>query len=193
MTFIVAGHETVASALSWSWALIAARPDVQLDLQAESDRVLGGRAPAFTDYARLPFARAVLDEALRLYPPAWLITRKSREEDVLGGHRIPADSLVILSPWIVHRHPAAWTDADAFRPERFLDGTADRIAFMPFGAGLRQCIGRDFAYVEGTLMLSAVAGRYSMSYPGSGRVPQAEPLVTIRPAGGLPLRITRRP
>ncbi len=167
-------------------------PQVQRDLQDESDAVLGGRAATFADYGRLPLARAILDEALRLYPPAWLITRKSLGDDTLGGHDIPESSLLILSPWLLHRHPAVWPDAESFRPDRFLSGEADRTAFIPFGAGLRQCIGRDFAYVEGALMLSAIAGRYSFSYPDGGGIPVAEPLVTVRPVGGLPLRAHRR-
>lgn len=192
VTFIVAGHETVASALSWSWALLAAHPDVQAQLQVESDTVLGGRAPAFADYERLPLARAVLDETLRLYPPAWLVTRKALAGDVLGGHDIPAGALVIISPWIVHRHPGAWANPEQFMPSRFLDGSANRSAFIPFGAGPRQCIGRDFAYVEGVLMLAAIAGRFTLSFPEGCTIPAAEPLVTIRPVGGLPLRVTKR-
>lgn len=192
VTFIVAGHETVASALTWAWALLAENPDVQAALQRESDEVLAGRAPAFADYARLPFARAVLDEALRLFPPAWLITRQALGSDVLAGRDIPAGALVILSPWLLHRHPAAWRDPEAFDPTRFLDGTADRTAFVPFGAGPRQCIGRDFAYVEGVLMLSAIAGRYSMAFPAGTGFPAADPLVTVRPASGLPMVVMRR-
>lgn len=192
VTFIVAGHETVASALTWSWALLAEHPEVQAGLQHESDEVLGGRPPAFTDYARLPLARAVLDEALRLFPPAWLITRQALGPDTLAGHDIPAGALLILSPWLLHRHPAAWRDPEAFDPTRFLDGTVDRTAFVPFGAGPRQCIGRDFSYVEGTLMLAAVAGRYSLAFPAGAGFPEADPLVTVRPADGLELVVTRR-
>lgn len=192
VTFIVAGHETVASALTWAWALLAQHPDIQRDLQDESDAVLGGRPATFADYRRLPLARAVFDEALRLYPPAWLITRKAEGPDVLGGHEVPGGSLIILSPWLLHRHPAVWSEPEAFKPARFLDGEADRTSFIPFGAGLRQCIGRDFAYVEGVLMLSSIAARCTMAYPAGGRPPRAEPLVTVRPVGGLPLRVTLR-
>ncbi len=192
VTFIVAGHETVASALTWAWALLAAHPDAQRRLQCESDEVLGGRAARFADYPRLPFARAVLDEALRMYPPAWLLTRKAEAADELGSHAIPASALIILSPWLLHRHPEMWPRPEEFRPERFIDGEADRSAFIPFGAGPRQCIGRDFAYLEGVLMLSAIAGRFTLAYPAGAGVPAAAPLVTIRPVGGLPLRVTRR-
>lgn len=193
VTFIVAGHETVASALTWAWALLAEHPETQEALQRESDEVLAGRAPTFADYARLPFARAVLDEALRLYPPAWLITRRSLDTDVLGARQVPGGAVLILSPWLLHRHPAVWRDPDAFDPARFLDGSVDRTAFIPFGSGPRQCIGRDFAYVEGVLMLSALAGRFTMTYPAGAGRPDADPLVTVRPVGGLHLRVTPRP
>ena len=192
VTFIVAGHETAASALAWAWGLLAAHPEAQRLVQEESDSVLGGRAATFADYARLPVARAVLDETLRLYPPAWLITRKAHEADTVGGRELPAGALVILSPWLLHRHPMVWPEPDRFRPSRFLDGEADRINFIPFGAGLRQCIGRDFAYVEATLVLAAIAGRYCVAFPDGMTLPASDPLVTIRPRGGMPLRVSRR-
>lgn len=192
VTFIVAGHETVASAMSWAWALVAQHPDVQSRLHAEADAVLGDRVVTFADVERLPYARAVLDETLRLYPPAWLITRKALGPDELGGHGIPEGALIILSPWLLHRHPGVWTDPQTFRPERFLDGQVDRTAFIPFGAGPRLCIGRDFSYVEGVAMLASLARRYAFAYPAGSRLPLADPLVTIRPVGGLPLMVSRR-
>ena len=192
VTFIVAGHETVASALTWTWALLAAHPDVQARVQAEADEVLAGRPPTFADYGRLTYTRAVFDEVLRLYPPAWLITRKASQSDELAGHAIPDGALVIMSPWLLHRHPAAWTEPEAFRPERFLDGSVDRRAFLPYGAGLRQCIGRDFAYVEGVLTLASLAGRVTVTYPDGMGVPQVSPLVTVRPTPGLVARVGLR-
>ena len=192
VTFIVAGHETVASALTWAWALLAEHPSALKALQEESDSVLGGREVSFADYERLPFARAVLDETMRLYPPAWLITRKAHEADSLGGHEIPAGALVIMSPWLLHRHPEAWPSPEAFKPERFLDGSADRAAFIPFGAGPRMCIGRDFAYLEAALMLSWLAGRYDVNFPPGTAMPEGDPLVTIRPRGGLRLQPSLR-
>lgn len=187
VTFIVAGHETVASALTWAWALLAAHPEALRAVQEESDAILDGRDVTFADYERLPYARAVLDETMRLYPPAWLITRKALEADTLAGHDIPAGALVIMSPWLLHRHPDVWADPDRFAPERFLDGSADRTAYIPFGAGPRMCIGRDFAYLEGVLMLSWLAGRYDVSFPPGTSMPLGDPLVTIRPSGGLRL------
>lgn len=193
VTFIVAGHETVASALTWAWALLAENPAVQEELQQEADAVLAGRAPTFADYQRLPFARAVMDETLRLYPPAWLITRRSLGTDVLGGRDIPEGAILILSPWLLHRHPDVWSDAETFDPYRFFNGSADRTSFIPYGAGPRQCIGRDFAYVEGVLMLASIAGRFAMAFAAGARRPAAEPLVTVRPVGGVHLQVTSRP
>jgi cytochrome P450 len=192
VTFIVAGHETAASALTWAWALLAEHPGIQDDLAREATAVLADRTVTWDDYSRLPLARAVLDETLRLYPPAWLITRSVAASDEVGGRTLPARSLVILSPWLLHRHPAAWPEPGRFRPERFLDGSADRTAFIPFGAGPRMCIGRDFAYVESVLMLSALARRFRVSFADGRGVPEGEPLVTIRPKGGLYLRVSRR-
>jgi cytochrome P450 len=192
VSFIVAGHETVASSLTWAWALLAAHPEVQRELQDEADAVLTDAPPTMADYGRLPVARAVLDEAMRLYPPVWLISRRAQAPDVLGRRDIPAGAIIITSPWLVHRHPDRWDRPDVFDPHRFLDGTVDRQAFIPFGAGPRQCVGRDFAYVEAVLLLATMARRVSVSYPAGVGIPAAEPLVTIRPVGGLPVVITSR-
>ena len=192
VTFIVAGHETVASALTWTFALLAENPEVMRALQAEADAVLGGKAAQFADYQRLPYARAVIDETLRLYPPAWLITRNSLGDDVLGGYEVPHGSLIIMSPWLLHRHPEVWVNPDRFDPQRFIDGAVDRSAFIPFGAGPRQCIGRDFAYVEAVLLLSSLVAHFDLEYPAGRQRPPAVPLVTMRPLGGLHLRVRAR-
>jgi cytochrome P450 len=192
VTFIVAGHETVASALTWTFALLAENPEVMRLLQAEADAVLGGNAAHFADYQRLPYARAVIDETLRLYPPAWLITRNSLGDDSLGGYEVPEGSLIIMSPWLLHRHPGVWANPDRFDPQRFIDGEIDRSAFIPFGAGPRQCIGRDFAYVEAVLLLSSLVAHFDLEYPAGQQRPPAVPLVTMRPANGLHLRVSAR-
>jgi cytochrome P450 len=196
VTFIVAGHETVASALTWAWHLLAQNPGSCARLRAEADAVPAG-GPTFDDVPRLPYATAVLDEVLRLYPPAWLVTRRSLEPDVLAGVEVPGGSLVIVSPWLVHRHEASWPDPEAFRPERFLDAGGSRrrdvvtsAAYLPFGAGPRQCIGRDMALLEGVLVLSALAARVELCDVG---VPvRVRPVVTLRPEHGLPLRVRLR-
>ena len=192
VTFIVAGHETVASALTWAWALLAAHPHEQAALHAELSEIVRDSPLTIADYPLLVRTRAVFDEALRLYPPAWLITRKAIEGGELGGREVPAGSLVIVSPWLLHRHPSLWRAPEEFRPSRFIDDEIDRSSFLPFGAGPRMCIGRDFAYVEGVLMLARLASRFEVGYPGGAGVPATDPLVTIRPAGGLRLRITLR-
>ena len=192
VTFIVAGHETVASALTWAFALLAAHPREQESLHDELSAIVREKPLTIDDYSRLTRTRAVFDEALRLYPPAWLITRKALAHGELGGRDVPEGALVIMSPWLLHRHPALWRSPEEFRPARFIDDDIDRSAFLPFGAGPRMCIGRDFAYVEGVLMLARLASGFELSYPEGCGVPDPEPLVTIRPAGGLRLRVTRR-
>ena len=192
VTFIVAGHETVASALTWAWALLADHPQEQESLHEELSQIVQDAPLTIDDYPRLVRTRAVFDEALRLYPPAWLITRKALASGELAGRMVPAGSLVIMSPWLLHRHPSLWRDPEEFCPSRFIDEEVDRSSFLPFGAGPRMCIGRDFAYVEGVLMLARLASRFQVSYPAGAGVPAMDPLVTIRPAGGLKLRITRR-
>jgi cytochrome P450 len=192
VTFIVAGHETVASALTWAFALLAENPEVLRTLQAEADAVLGGNAAQFADYQRLTYARAVIDETLRLYPPAWLITRNSLGDDLLGGYEVPEGALIIMSPWLLHRHPDIWANPDRFAPQRFIDGDIDRSAFIPFGAGPRQCIGRDFAYVEAVLFLASLVAHFDVEFPTGEHCPPAVPLVTMRPSNGLHLRVRAR-
>jgi cytochrome P450 len=172
--------------------LLAENPEVLRTLQAEADAVLGGNAAQFADYQRLPYARAVIDETLRLYPPAWLITRNSLGDDLLGGYEVPEGSLIIMSPWLLHRHPDVWVNPDRFDPQRFMDGDIDRSAFIPFGAGPRQCIGRDFAYVEAVLLLASLIAHFDFEYPVGSMRPPAVPLVTMRPAHGLHLVVRSR-
>jgi cytochrome P450 len=197
VTFVVAGHETVASALTWAWQLLATNPDVLARVRGEVDSVLAGRSATFDDLPALHWTAAVFDEVLRLYPPAWLITRRSLEADELAGVEVPAGALVIVSPWIVHRDPAAWPDPDRFDPGRFLDADGARRrdvsaipAYLPFGAGPRLCIGRDMALLEGVLVLASLVAHVDLEPVGPA--PRAVPLVTIRPAGGLPMRVRVR-
>jgi cytochrome P450 len=192
VTFIVAGHETVASALTWAWHLLALHPEATAMLRDEAEAL--GRAPTFDDVERLPYAAAVVDEVLRLYPPAWLITRRATTPDVLAGVDIPADALVIISPWIVHREADVWPSPERFDPGRFLDEAGRRrrdvvasSAYLPFGAGPRMCIGRDMALLEGVLVLASMVTRVDLE--PAGPAPRAVPLVTIRPASGLPMRM----
>ncbi len=194
VTFIVAGHETVASALTWAWALLADAPEQSERLAAEAREVLGDGPVTIEAYPQLSFARSVFEESLRLYPPAWLITRDALGDDVLAGRFVPAGSLLILSPWLLHRHPQLWSAPGSFDPDRFSPtrrGSTPREAFIPFGAGPRMCIGRDFAYVEGVLLLSALAREFEFRPLPDHKV-VAAPLVTVRPADGLPMRLWPR-
>ena len=176
VTFIVAGHETVASALTWTWQLLATNPSAydRLIVEADQDR-------------EATWAKAVFDEALRMYPPAWLITRNAIESDVIEGVEIPAGALIIMSPWVVHRDPEYWDQPNVFNPERFVDPRHNRSAYFPFGAGPRLCIGRDMALLEARLILHGVSKhiRFEAVEPDV----QAVPLVTIRPKDGLHMRV----
>jgi cytochrome P450 len=191
VTTLVAGHETVASALTWTWWLLATHPHVQQRLADEVQAVLGP-AGVPTDLARLPWTRQVVDESLRLYPPAWVVTRRARADDVVSGVDVRAGTLVIVSPWTLHRRDSVWAEPLAFHPERFAAGrTVPREAYLPFGAGPRLCIGREVALAEAVVVLARVAQRWSVEPADAGDVrPQA--LVTLRPRGGLRLRLSRR-
>ena len=194
VTFMVAGHETVASALTWAWHLLDANPAIMRRVRAEADEVLGDAPLTLDRVSRLKVARSVLDETLRLYPPAWLITRKALEADCLAGHDVPRGALIVISPWLVHRHADTWPDPERFDPDRFSEpgsSAANRTGYLPFGSGPRMCIGRDFALLEGTVLLALVAQQWNLiGVDASSVVP--EPLVTVRPRSGLPMRVSRR-
>lgn len=206
VSLVIAGHETVASGLTWALWLLAddARRGTSgvgalARVQAELERVLGGpagRPPAWADLPDLAVTRSVVDEALRLYPPVWLITRRATGDDVLGGVPVPAGSLLILSPWLLHRRPAVWPDPDRFDPDRFAGGGAERLGrsgdYLPFGAGPRLCIGRDFALVESVLVLATVLRRFTVEVPDGVAAPEVDAAVTLRPRSTLELRLRPR-
>lgn len=186
MTIFLAGHETTANALSWAWVQLSRHPEVAQRLTAELERVLAGRTPTLEDIPALVYTRQVLDEVMRLYPPAWTIARSPTEDDELGGYFIPKGSLVFVSPWVVQRHPALFPNPEGFDPDRFAPGTKlpHRFAYFPFGGGPRLCIGRTFALVEATLLLATLAQRHRFDLvPGHAVVPESA--VTLRPVGGV--------
>lgn len=194
MTALIAGHETVASALAWTWYLLAEHPEAEAKLHEELARVLGGRRPTPDDLAQLPYTQAVFEEALRLYPPAWIITRKALADDEIAGHRIPAGSLVVTSPYVTHRLPQFWDEPEEFRPERFLPEAAakrHRFAYYPFGGGPRLCIGSGFAMVEAGLIIATVAQRFVLRLAPGAEI-EVEPGVTLRPKHGLLMRAEKR-
>jgi cytochrome P450 len=197
VTLVIAGHETVASSLSWTLHLLARHPDAQDRLHIELDAVLGGRPPGWSDLPALRWTRQVIDESLRLYPPAWVLTRRAEADDQVSGVPVPAGTLAIVSPWLLHRRSDDWPDPLRFDPERFGGerSAAPRGSYLPFGVGPRLCIGRDFALVESVLALAVLLQGWRVG-PVRRRgadVPQrVDALVTLRPRGGLPLTVRRR-
>ena len=191
MTLIVAGHETTFTALSWTLDLLSRQPDAYQRLRAEVATTLGGSVPRAADLARLPYLDAVIQEALRLRPPAWSINRVALEPITLEGYHFPAGTSLIVSPWILHHEPAIWGDAGAFRPERWLDGSAKdlpRGAYFPFGLGPRMCIGMPLADMEMRLVLATILQRFTpVVAPGFRPIPR--PRVTLRLANGLRVRL----
>jgi cytochrome P450 len=192
ITLLIAGHETVASALTWTWFLLSQHPQARDRLAAEARQILDPRRlPEPQDYNHLVYTRAVFAEALRLYPPAWIITRKALEEDRLDDFRIPRGATVIISPYILHRHSEFWEDPHQFIPERFLVGgktAAHRFAYIPFGGGPRLCIGNNFAEIEATIILAMISQRYTLEVIDPQQV-KMDALVTLRPHAGLPMWI----
>ena len=189
---MLAGHETSANALSWSLALLGAYPAARSRLEHEVDSVLGGRVPAAGDAARLPWTTAVIAEAMRLYPPAWTIERDAIADDDVTGVPVPAGSLVAIPPYLVHRHPEFWPDPAGFDPARFSNGTQrHRYAYIPFGGGRRACIGQSFAELETALVLASITQRFRLELTAGG-IPPPAANVTLRPAHGLPMRLSRR-
>jgi len=193
-TFLLAGQETTSLALTWTFYLLSQHPAIRERLEAELDGVLGGREPAYEDLPNLPFTRRVIDEAMRLYPPAWGFSRQALGDDELGGYRLPRGWLAFLMPYVLHRHPTYWPDPDRFDPDRFLpERSADRpkFAYLPFGAGPRQCIGNQFALLEAHLSVATLAQTYRLHLvPGHPVEPW--PLITLRPRFGMPMTIERR-
>ena len=194
VTIFMAGHETTAQALSWTFYLLSQHPDVERKLHDELATVLAGRTPHSEDLAQLRYTRMVIEELMRLFPPAYIIGRQPVGDDEVLGHRIPAGSAVLILPWLLHRKPALWEDPDRFDPERFAPERAarrPRFAYMPFGAGPRICIGGAFAMAEAMIILATIAQRYRLRLkPGFPVEPQG--LITLRPRHGLRMTLERR-
>ncbi len=187
LTLILAGHETTANALAWTWYLLSQNPDDERNLHAELADVLGGRAPAVADLPNLRYTSMVIDESMRLYPPAWSVGRSPVADDEILGFTIPKGSSVMLSQWLTHRHPDFWENPEQFDPDRFSperSANRPRYAYFPFGGGPRQCIGNVFALTEANLILAAVAQKYRLRLAPGHRV-ELQPLVTLRPRYGL--------
>jgi cytochrome P450 len=189
MTIFLAGHETTARALTWTWWLLSQHPDIAQMLRTELARVLGDRAPTIDDVPQLRFARDVVAESMRLYPPAWVVGRRAAEATTLGEWAIPKGSIVLASQWITHRDHAYWREPEAFRPERWSNGETDglpKFAYFPFGGGTRVCIGEAFAWTELVLVLATIARRWHFE-TAPGFTLTGQPSVTLRPATPVPM------
>lgn len=194
MTLLLAGHETTANALTWMGTLLAEHPDAEARLHAEVDAVLGDRRATFDDLRELPFTRQVFSEALRLYPPAWAVSRQAVRDTVLGGHRIPEGAILTISPYVLHRDERLWATPDAFDPDRFAPEVGvkrHKFAFLPFSAGPRGCIGEQFAWTEGVLVAATLAQRWRLVRADDDPIP-LHPSVTLRPGRSIPVIARRR-
>ena len=188
MTLYLAGHETTALTLSWSWYLISKHPQVEEKLVSEWNRVLGGRTPTADDLPYLPYTDAVITEAMRIYPPVYLLGREATQELELGGYRVKKGCTIFMSQWVNHRDPRYFPNPEQFLPERWEDGLAKRIpkyAYYPFGGGARACIGNTFALMEAAIILAAVGQKYCFTTEPNARI-ELNPQITLVPKFGIP-------
>jgi cytochrome P450 len=193
ISFFIAGHATIASALTWTWYLLSTHPAIWRKLRAEVAEVLGDRPPGVADLPRLPRTGMVVQEAMRLYPPIYLVLRRALAADLVGGYRIPAGANVALCPYVTHRHPEFWDNPEGFEPERFAPEAVrarHRMAFFPFSGGPRRCIGEGFALLQLPLVVAMVAQRYRLSLLPA-RPAEVEAAVTLRPRAPMLMRVDR--
>lgn len=191
VTLLLAGHETTASTLSWTFYLVDKHPEVWERLHAEAVEVLGDRPPVFEDLHRLKYTAMVVDEVMRLYPPVWLLPRLAQAEDNVGGYHVPAGADVLICPYTLHRHPGFWDDPDRFDPERFdpdRPTERPRYAFIPFGAGPRFCVGNNLGMMEAAFVIATIARDLRLTTVAGYRV-VPEPMLTLRIRGGLPMTV----
>lgn len=194
MTLLLAGHETTAATLTWVWYLLSQHPEVERRLHAEVDEVLAGRRATLSDVPRLVYTKMIVSETLRLYPPVWLLPRKTKNPDCLDQHIIPANSDVLICVYTIHRHPRFWDQPGRFDPERFAPDKGpgrDSGAYLPFGAGPRTCLGSRFGLMEAVLMVAMIAQRFSLRLADQKVEPEAS--LTLHPRHGLSMTLHRRP
>ncbi len=194
ITIFLAGYETVASALTWTWYLLSQNPDAERKIHDEIDRVLEGRIPTIEDVPQLKYVEMVLAESMRLYPPAWAMGRRALDDFELGPYRLPAGTTVLISQFITQRDPARFDDPLKFLPERFAPSgrtTFPKFSYFPFGAGFRQCIGEAMAWTEGILVLATLAQKWRLRLSPEARVVPQQ-LITLRPKYGMPMFVERR-
>jgi len=194
LTLFLAGHETTANALTWAWYLLSQNPEVESKLHAELDCVLGDRLPQVEDLPSLRYSEQVISESLRLYPPAWAIGRRARADFELGEYTIPARSIILMSPYAVHRDPRWFPEPGKFDPDRWLPEEVEKrpkFSFIPFGGGARVCIGERFAWMEGVLVLATLASRWKLRLEPGHRV-ATKAMITLRPRYGMRMKIVER-
>jgi cytochrome P450 len=195
ITLLLAGYETTATALTWTWYLLSQHPEIQRRLHGEAASVLDGRLPAYSDLPRLGYVQMMFEEVMRLYPPAWIMGRRALGNDMIGGYFIPHDSIIAISPFTLHRHPGFWEQPEVFDPERFSPERSagrHRFAYLPFGAGPRQCIGNNFAMLEAQLIIAAIAQMFALQLlPGQSI--RTEPLFILRPNGAVMMTVHEQP
>jgi cytochrome P450 len=194
MTFLIAGHETTALALTWSWYLLSSHTEAEQRLHEEVDRVLAGRVPMISDLPSLDYTEAVVKEALRLFPPAWTQARTAINDFELGGYLIPAGSDVVMSQWIMHRDGRFFSDPERFDPDRWSTNRSTnlpRFAYFPFGGGPRQCIGASFAMMEAVLLLATIARKFRLRMLDGSQVTPV-PSLTLRPRQSVRMEVTAR-
>jgi cytochrome P450 len=195
VTILLAGHETTANALAWTWYLLARHPGVEARLHAEVDAQLGTRRPTGDDLSALQYTRMVFAEAMRLYPPAWLLGRVAVEDHQVRGYVVPAGSIVVLSPWAVHRDDAYFPHPERFDPDRWIperQAARPRFSYFPFGGGSRGCMGETFAWMEGVLLIATLAQRWRFRLADESSVPELHPAITLKPRGGIHVRVEGR-
>jgi cytochrome P450 len=195
LTLFLAGHETTANAMTFTWYLLSQNPEAEAKLHAELDAVLEGRTPAIEDVSKLKYTEWVVAEAMRLYPPAWAIGRMALEDHELGGYAIPKGSLVLVSPYIGQRDTRFWPDADRFIPERWgehsVKEAGQKYTYFPFGGGVRRCIGESFAWTEGILLVATIAQKWKLRLDPGQKI-ALQPMITLRPKYGMKMKIYAR-
>jgi cytochrome P450 len=194
MTLFMAGHETTASTLAWVWYLLANHPESEAMLHSELDQVLGDRPPTIADLTRLEYTGLVVTEALRIYPTVWMVGRENIEPVELGGYTVPTGTTIFMPQWTIHRDSRWFDEPESFRPERWADGLQEQIhryAYFPFGGGPRICIGNNFALMESSLLLATIARRFRLRLTPDAVVTPL-PSMTLRPAHGVKVSVTRR-
>lgn len=191
VTILTVGHETTAQALTWTWYLLSEHPEVEHKFMAEINAVLNGRPPTYEDLEKLAYTKAIVQESMRLFPPAPTFSRICLTDDVILGRQIPRGTIVMIAPWVLHRHRRFWDDPDNFKPERFYAAKEKPQAYLPFGIGPRVCIGAGFAMMETVIILSQIGQRYQFKLvPGHPVVPVAR--IALRPRYGMKMSLTRR-